>query len=106
MYLLGNYNVSYKNGTLTVTKAPVTTGTLKVTKEVQGENLTLDKLPSDFKITVAGTGTNSTYSRELTLGTKDNESTSITATWTISDLPAGEYTVSESNERLYLHSKV
>ncbi len=93
----GNYNVSYENGTLTVTKAPVTTGTLKVTKEVQGENLTLDKLPSDFKITVAGTGTNSTYSRELTLGTKDNESTSITATWTISDLPAGEYTVSESN---------
>ena len=93
----GNYTVTYQPGKLTVVEAPVTTGTLKVTKEVQGENLTLDKLPSDFKITVAGTGTNSTYSRELTLGTKDNESTSITATWTISDLPAGEYTVSESN---------
>ena len=93
----GNYNVTYQNGTLTVKKAPVTTGTLKVTKEVQGENLTLESLPRDFKITVTGTGRNSTYSQELTLATKDTDESTSTATWTISDLPAGEYTVSESN---------
>lgn len=90
----GNYTVTYENGKLTVMKAPVTTGTLKVTKEVQGENLTLDKLPSDFKITVTGTG----ESKELSLkdsGVNVNES-KTEATWTISNLPAGEYTVSES----------
>ena len=90
----GNYNVSYENGTLTVTKAPVTTGILKVTKEVQGENLTLDKLPSDFKITVTGTG----ESKELSLkdsGVNVNES-KTEATWTIPGLDPGEYTVSES----------
>ena len=91
----GNYTVTYQHGKLTVVAAPVTTGTLKVTKEVQGENLTLDKLPSDFKITVTGTG----ESKELSLkdsGVNVNES-KTEATWTISDLPAGEYTVSESN---------
>ena len=98
----GNYNVSYENGTLTVTKAPVTTGTLKVTKEVQGENLTLDNLPDGFKITVtAGEGQEPI---DLTLNgtnytaTKDEANT--TATWTIPDLPAGEYTVSETGEKL------
>lgn len=91
----GNYTVTYQPGKLTVTAAPVTTGTLKVTKEVQGENLTLDKLPSDFKITVAGTGEN----KELSLkdsGVNVNES-KTEATWTISDLPTGTYTVSEEN---------
>ena len=95
----GNYNVSYENGTLTVTKAPVTTGTLKVTKEVQGENLTLDNLLDGFKITVtAGEGQEPI---DLTLNgtnytaTRDNANT--TATWTISGLPAGEYTVGEEN---------
>lgn len=91
----GNYNVTYEKGTLTVTGAPVTTGTLKVTKEVQGENLTLESLPRDFKITVTGTGTNSTYSQELTLATKDTDESTSTATWTISDLAPGKYTVSE-----------
>ena len=93
----GNYTVTYRPGKLTVVAAP--TGTLKVTKEVQGENLTLDKLPSDFKITVAGTGTNSTYSRELTLATQDTAEPASTtvSTWTIFDLPAGEYIVSETN---------
>ena len=90
----GNYTVTYRPGKLTVVEAPVTTGILKVTKEVQGENLTLDKLPSDFKITVTGTG----ESNELSLknsGVNVNES-KTEATWTISNLPAGEYTVSES----------
>ena len=98
----GNYNVTYEKGTLTVTGAPVTTGTLKVTKEVQGENLTLESLPRDFKITVAGTGTNSTYSRELTLATQDTAEPASTtvATWTIPGLTPGEYTVSETGETL------
>ena len=93
----GNYTVTYQHGKLTVVAAP--TGTLKVTKEVQGENLTLDKLPSDFKITVAGTGTNSTYSRELTLATQDTAEPASTtvATWTIPGLTPGTYTVSETN---------
>ena len=93
----GNYTVTYRPGKLTVVAAP--TGTLKVTKEVQGENLTLDKLPSDFKITVAGTGTNSTYSRELTLATQDTAEPASTtvATWTIPGLTPGTYTVSETN---------
>ena len=91
----GNYTVTYRPGKLTVVAAPVTTGTLKVTKEVQGENLTLDKLPSDFKITVAGTGEN----KELSLkdsGVNVNES-KTEATWTISNLATGTYTVSESD---------
>ena len=93
----GNYTVTYQHGKLTVVAAP--TSTLKVTKEVQGENLTLDKLPSDFKITVAGTGTNSTYSRELTLATQDTAEPASTtvATWTIPGLTPGTYTVSETN---------
>ena len=91
----GNYTVTYRPGKLTVVEAPVTTGILKVTKEVQGENLTLDKLPSDFKITVTGTG----ESKELSLkdsGVNVNES-KTEATWTIPGLDPGEYTVSESN---------
>ena len=89
----GNYNVSYENGTLTVTEAPVTTGTLKVTKEVQGDDLTLKSLPSDFKITVTGPNSyNRSFPLPETVGDSDK-----TVTWTISDLPAGEYTVSETN---------
>lgn len=86
----GNYNVSYENGTLTVTKAPVTTGTLKVTKEVQGEDLTLKSLPGEFKITV--TGPNS-YNKSFSL--PGNVGDSKTNTWIISNLTPGEYTVSE-----------
>ena len=89
----GNYNVSYENGTLTVTAAPVTTGTLKVTKEVQGEDLTLKSLPSDFKITVTGPNSyNRSFPLPETVGDSDK-----TVTWTISDLPTGTYTVSEEN---------
>lgn len=88
-----NYNVTYQPGKLTVTAAPVTTGTLKVTKEVQGENLTLNDLPDEFKITV--TGPNS-YNKSFPLPENVGDSDK-TVTWTISGLPAGEYTVSEEN---------
>ena len=91
----GNYNVTYRPGKLTVVAAPVTTGTLKVTKNVEGR--TLDQLDQDkFKITVKGP---SDYSKDLSLtdtGVTKDES-KLTATWTISGLPAGEYTVSESD---------
>ena len=89
----GNYTVTYQPGKLTVTAAPVTTGTLKVTKEVQGEDLTLKSLPSNFKITV--TGPNS-YNRSFLLP-ETVEDSDKTVTWTISDLPTGTYTVSEEN---------
>ncbi len=94
----GNYNVTYQPGKLSVVAAPVTTGTLKVTKEVQGEDLTLNDLPN-IKITVTPEGEQTPI--ELTLNgtnysaTKDEANT--TATWTISDLPTGTYTVSEEN---------
>ena len=94
----GNYNVTYVNGKLMVTPVPVQTGTLTIKKVVSGESLTLNDLPTgskEFKITVSGNG----ESKELSLkdsGVKVNES-KTEATWTISDLPAGEYTVSETN---------
>lgn len=85
-------------GTWTFKKDPPTTGKLIVKKVVSGDGVTLNDLPN-IKITVAGTGTNSTYSQELTLATQDTAEPASTtvATWTISDLPAGEYTVSEEN---------
>ena len=70
-------------------------GTLTVIKKVEGR--TLDQLDQDkFKITVKGP---SDYSKDLSLtdtGVTKDES-KLTATWTISGLPAGEYTVSESD---------
>lgn len=92
----GNYTVTYQHGKLTVVAAPVTTGTLKVTKEVQGDDLTLKSLPGDFKITV--TGPNS-YSQSFSLPENVGNSDK-TVTWTIPGLPAGEYTVSETGEKL------
>ena len=92
----GNYTVTYQPGKLTVVEAPVTTGTLKVTKEVQGDNLTLKNLPDGFKITV--TGPNS-YSQSFSLP-EDVGDSDKTVTWTISNLPAGEYTVSETGKKL------
>ena len=83
-------------GTWTFTKDQPKTGNLIVKKVVSGDGVTLNDLPN-IKITVAGTGTNSTYSQELTLGTKDDESTSTTAIWTIYNLTPGTYTVSEEN---------
>ena len=89
----GNYTVTYQPGKLTVVEAPVTTGILKVTKEVQGDDLTLKSLPSDFKITV--TGPNS-YSESFPLPENVGDSDK-TVTWTIRDLTPGEYTVGEEN---------
>ena len=70
-------------------------GTLTVIKKVEGR--TLDQLDQDkFKITVKGP---SDYSKDLSLtdtGVTKDES-KLTATWTISDLPTGTYTVSETN---------
>ena len=84
-------------GTWTFTENKPTTGNLIVKKVVSGESLTLNDLPTgskEFKITVSGNG----ESKELSLkdsGVNVNES-KTEATWTISNLPAGEYTVSES----------
>ena len=85
-------------GTWKFTKDPPKTGNLIVKKVVSGEGVTLDDLPN-ITITVAGTGTNSTYSRELTLATQDTAEPASTtvATWTIRDLTPGTYTVSESS---------
>ena len=85
-------------GTWTFTENKPTTGNLIVKKVVSGESLTLNDLPTgskEFKITVSGNG----ESKELSLkdsGVNVNES-KTEATWTIRDLPAGEYTVSESD---------
>ena len=85
-------------GTWTFTEDPPKTGNLIVKKVVSGGGVTLNDLPN-ITITVAGTGTNSTYSRELTLATQDTAEPASTtvATWTIPDLTPGTYTVSESN---------
>ena len=85
----GNYTVTYKPGKLTVVAAPVTTGTLEVTKKVEG--ISLNQLPQDFKIIVKdeSDATTSTLTKE-TVTTTGND----TLTWTM-NLPAGTYTVSE-----------
>ena len=88
----GNYTVTYQPGKLTVTAAPVTTGTLKVTKEVQGEDLTLKNLSKEFKITVKGPNN---YNKSFSLPA--NVGDGKTNTWTILDLTPGTYTVSEEN---------
>lgn len=55
------------------------------------------QIPEEFKITVAGNG--KTY--ELTLATKDAVSTDgLTYTWKLEGLPAGQYTVTESGEKI------
>lgn len=81
------------NKKYTYTLSPVTTGTLTITKNVAGR--TLDQLDQNkFKITVKGP---SDYSKDLSLTDTDVTKNESTATWTISGLPAGEYTVSESS---------
>ena len=93
----GNYTVTYQPGKLTVVAAPVTTGTLKVTKEVQGENLTLDNLSDEFAITVTDDQGSAPTTLKLTDNNVEKDTSNTTATWTISDLPTGTYTVSETN---------
>ena len=75
------------------------TGSLTVTKTVEGLDDGLSALPKDFTITV----TNSEDEPVATLkyGTDDNKNDttyySETGTWTVSNLAPGDYTVSESN---------
>ena len=94
----GNYNVTYRPGKLTVVAAP--TGTLKVTKEVQGENLTLDNLSDEFAITVTDDQGSAPTTLKLTDNNVEKDTSNTTATWTISNLAPGTYTVSETGETL------
>ena len=82
------------NKKYTYTLSPVTTGTLTITKKVEGDGLTVDSLPENFQITVkdAQGETKGTLTK-----TEKAKKADGTLTWTISGLPAGEYTVSESN---------
>ena len=93
----GNYTVTYQPGKLTVVAAPVTTGTLKVTKEVQGENLTLGNLSDEFAITVTDDQGSAPTTLKLTDNNVEKDTSNTTATWTISGLTPGIYTVSESS---------
>ena len=93
----GNYTVTYRPGKLTVVEAPVTTGTLKVTKKVEG--LALNELPEGFKIKVTNAGTTKAELSPTDQNVQKDE-TNGTLTWTIPGLPADEYTVSETGETL------
>ena len=83
-----------KDTKYTYTLSPVTTGTLTITKKVEGDGLTVDSLPENFQITVKDAQDN--IKGTLTK-TEEAKKADDTLTWTISDLPAGEYTVSETN---------
>lgn len=78
----------------TYTLSPVTTGTLTITKKVVGDELTVDSLPENFQITVKDA---QGETKGTLIKTEEAKKADGTLTWTISDLPAGEYTVSESN---------
>ena len=78
----------------TYTLSEVTTGTLTITKKVEGDGLTVDSLPEDFQITVkdAQGETKGTLTK-----TDEAKKADDTLTWTISELAPGTYTVSEEN---------
>lgn len=82
------------NTVYTYTLSEVKTGTLTITKTVVGDGLTVDSLPENFQITVkdAQGETKGTLTK-----TEEAKKADGTLTWTIFDLPAGEYTVSEEN---------
>ncbi len=82
------------NKIYTYTLSQVTTGTLTITKKVEGDGLTVDSLPENFQITVkdAQDNINGTLTK-----TKEAKKADDTLTWTISDLAPGTYTVSETN---------
>ena len=82
------------NKIYTYTLSQVTTGTLTITKKVEGDGLTVDSLPENFQITVKDAQDN--IKGTLTK-TEEAKKADGTLTWTISDLAPGEYTVSESN---------
>ena len=78
----------------TYTLSPVTTGTLTITKKVVGDELTVDSLPENFQITVKDA---QGETKGTLIKTEEAKKADGTLTWTIFDLPAGEYTVSEEN---------
>ena len=80
------------NTTYTYKLSPVTTGTLTITKKVEGDGITLKNLPNGFKITVTGPNN---YNESFSL--PENVGDGKTNTWTISGLTPGIYTVSESS---------
>ena len=82
------------NKKYTYTLSPVKTGTLTITKKVEGDGLTVNSLPEDFQITVkdAQGETKGTLTK-----TDEAKKADDTLTWTISKLAPGTYTVSEEN---------
>ena len=82
------------NTTYTYKLSPVTTGTLTITKKVEGDGLTVDSLPGNFQITVKDA--QGEIKGTLTKTDKAKKADD-TLTWTIPDLTPGTYTVSESN---------
>ena len=94
--------VSYREGAfggsgsdLTLTD-PAKTGTLTVTKTVEGLE-DGDTLPENFAITVTKSGeANSAATLEISDATTSSSDGATTYTWTISTLAPGTYTVTES----------
>lgn len=82
------------NKMYTYTLSGVTTGTLTITKKVEGDGLTVDSLPENFQITVKDAQDN--IKGTLTK-TEEAKKADGTLTWTISKLAPGTYTVSETN---------
>lgn len=80
------------NTTYTYKLSPVTTGTLTITKKVEG--LPLNQLPQNFTITIKDES--GTITRTLTKDTV-KATGNDTLTWTIPSLTPGIYTVSEEN---------
>lgn len=83
-----------KDTKYTYTLSEVTTGTLTITKKVEGDGLTVDSLPGNFQITVKDA---QGETKGALTKTEEAKKDDVTLTWTIFDLPAGEYTVSEEN---------
>ena len=78
----------------TYTLSEVKTGTLTITKKVEGDGLTVDSLPENFQITVKDAQGEIKGTLTKTEKAKKDD---VTLTWTISGLTHGTYTVSESS---------
>ena len=82
------------NKIYTYTLSQVTTGTLTITKKVEGDGLTVDSLPGNFQITVKDA---QGETKGALTKTEEAKKDDVTLTWTISGLTPGIYTVSEEN---------
>ena len=82
------------NTKYTYTLSQVTTGTLTITKKVEGDELTVDSLPGNFQITVKDA---QGETKGALTKTEEAKKANDTLTWTIYDLDPGIYTVSESS---------